>query len=202
MLMACGSSTSIVQSWRDPETHVEQGSAKMMLLIALVQDEATRRRTEDELGAQFLGRCGTFYRYLGPLPEKIEKEAFVQRLRRWLRRRNGAALGGRDQGTDLRARLLSELLPPSVWILRPRVPTYADQGHVRADMSHRTETNFYSVLSGKLMWTGITSSMDPVNFSTMLTEIVTAIRQKMERECFLTEPPVRSNLCVTHSCCR
>ena len=191
LLMSCGSSTRIVQSWRDPGTTVEQGSVKKMLVIALVQDEATRRRAEDELSTQFLGRCESSYRYLGPLPEKIEKDAFVQRLR----------ADGFDAVMVMR---LVDVTKEQTYVAGSyptyyhnpwgyygyAYPMYADPGYVRTDLTYRAETNFYSVNQEKLVWTGIPSSMNPVGFSTTLTEIVTAIRQKMEREGFLTKPPV------------
>ena len=190
LLLGCGSSTRIVQSWRDPEVSVQQGSVKKILVIAMVRDEATRRIAEDELSAQFQGRGISSYGYLGPLPQQIETGPFVERLR--------------NDGFD--AMMIMRLVdvtkeqtyvPGSypTYYASPygyyghAYPLYSDPGYVRTDMSYRVETNFYSVAREKLVWSGVTTSLNPDDISLTLAEIMRAIKEKMVHEGFLTPAP-------------
>ncbi len=50
-LSSCGSNTSIVNSWRDPDVTVAQEQFKKVLVVALVKDEASRRITENRIAA-------------------------------------------------------------------------------------------------------------------------------------------------------
>ncbi len=191
ILAACGSSTRITQSWRDPAVSYEAGQVKKMLIIALMRDETTRRQIEDELVAQFRGKGVSSYGYIGVLPQQIEVEPFVQRLH--------------DDGFDaVMIMRLADVTQEQTYVpgsypsyygspwgyYGHAYPMYADPGYIRTDMTYRVETNFYSVASQKLVWSAVTSTMNPDNLSTTVTEIVTAIREKMEREGFLrTAPP-------------
>lgn len=49
ILVSCGSNTSIVSSWRDPDTSVANQEFKKIIIVALVKDEATRRITENKI---------------------------------------------------------------------------------------------------------------------------------------------------------
>lgn len=189
-LVSCGSNTSIVQSWRDPDTSVQQGSIKKMLIIALMRDEATRRQTEDELGTQFKGRGVSSYNYLGPLPAELETAPFLERLR----------TDGIDAIMVMRLVDISkeQTYVPGAYPSYYGSPygyyghaygMYSDPGYVRTDMSYRVESNFYSVQQAKLVWSGVTSSMNPTDLTSTISEIVVAIREKMQREGFLTTPP-------------
>lgn len=189
LLAACGPSTKITQSWRDPSVSYEQGSVGKLLIIALMRDETTRRQTEDELVAQFRGRGVASYGYIGSLPREIEVEPFVQRLR--------------DDGFEaVMIMRLADVTQEQTYVpgsypsyygspwgyYGHAYPMYADPGYIRTDMTYRVETNFYSVESQKLVWSAVTSTMNPDNLSTTITEIVTVIREKMEREGFLRTP--------------
>jgi hypothetical protein len=185
LLTACGSSTKITQSWRDPAVSYEAGSVKKMLIIALMRDETTRRQTEDELTAQFRGKGVASYGYLGPLDAELD----IERLRN----------DGFDAVMIMR---LADVTQEQTYVpgsypayygspygyYGHAYPMYADPGYVRTDMNYRVESNFYSVESQKLVWSGITSTMNPTDLSTAISEIVTAIREKMEREGFLHTP--------------
>ena len=171
---------------------MQQGSVKKILVIALVRDEATRRLAEDELSAQFRGRGISSYGYLGPLPAQIEKEPFVERLR--------------GDGFDaLMVMRLVDITKEQTYVpvsyptyyANPfgyygyAYPLYADPGYVRTDMSYRVETNFYSVEREKLVWSGVTTSLNPGDLTVTLAEITHAIKEKMVREGFLTPAPAQ-----------
>lgn len=189
VLTACGSSTRIVQSWRDPAVTVQQGSVKKMLVIALIKDESTRRIAEDQLCLQFRGRGIASYGYLGVLPAQIEVQPLLERLRT-------------DSIEAIMVMRLTEVTTEQTYVPGSypsyygnpwgyygySYPMYADPGYVRTDQTYKVESNFYSVTREKLVWSGISSSLNPMDISSTVDEIAVAIREKMVFEGFLTAP--------------
>ena len=190
LVSGCGSGTNVVQSWRDPDVTVEVGSIKKMLVIALLRDEATRRMAEDEIVSQLPGRAVSSYLYLGPLPTELEMEPFMERLRT-------------DGFDGLMIMRLAEVETQQTYVPGSypayygspygyygySYPMYASPGYVQTDQYYRVETNFYSVATEKLVWSGVTSSFNPTSLTGTLDDIVKAIREKMEFEGFLARPP-------------
>ena len=189
-LTSCGSGTKVVQSWRDPAVTAEEGSIKKMLVIALLRDEATRRIAEDEIVAQLQGRAVSSYLYLGPLPTELDMQPFMERLRT-------------DGFDGLMIMRLAEVETQQTYVPGSypayygspygyygySYPMYASPGYVQTDQYYRVETNFYSVATEKLVWSGVTSSFNPSSLTGTVDDIMKAIKQKMEFEGFLTKPP-------------
>jgi hypothetical protein len=72
-LTSCGSNTSIVNSWKDPNVTVAQEHFKKLLVVALLKNEASRRITENRIasGNQIFK---TSYQYLNESTLHITKE--------------------------------------------------------------------------------------------------------------------------------
>ena len=116
---SCSPSTKVVQSWRDPNTTIEQGHYKKLLCIALVKDETNRRVAEDKLVALMPGRAVQSYSYLG------EPAGYARRTQDrgspgcgWFRRHPDHAPGKEGEGGFLCAGQLSCFLLLTVWLLR------------------------------------------------------------------------------------
>lgn len=51
LFASCGSNTSIVSSWRDPNAALSKEQFKKVLIVALAKDESTRRATENRIAS-------------------------------------------------------------------------------------------------------------------------------------------------------
>src|SRR5262245_53437647 len=80
LFQACSPSTKVVQSWRDPNTTIEQGHYKKLLCIALVKDETNRRVAEDKLVTLMPGHAVQSYTYIGTLPDTLDRQKTNARL--------------------------------------------------------------------------------------------------------------------------
>src|SRR5436190_11256225 len=49
LLLGCGSNTSIVNSWKQPDSSIAKEKFQKVLVVALVRDEATRRTIENKI---------------------------------------------------------------------------------------------------------------------------------------------------------
>ncbi len=191
LFVSCGGSTRLVTSWRDPSVTVVEGSLNKILFIALLKDEATRRSAEDHLCTLVKSDGISSYRYLANDVDAINAPGM-----------NDKMIADGIDGVVI-MRLVDQTkeqtyVPGSAYpsyygspygFYGYAAPMYYDPGYVRTDVTYTVETNMYSTKLGKLVWTGTTSTVNPTEFGTTLTEIMEAIHFKMVREGFLTTAP-------------
>jgi hypothetical protein len=61
--LAC-SSTKITSTWREPNKEVTIGALNIVLVVALLKDETSRRKAEDERAGYLKGKGVVSYNYL------------------------------------------------------------------------------------------------------------------------------------------
>jgi len=190
LLVSCGSNTSIVSSWRDPQITVSQEQFKKVLVVALVKDEATRRTTENRIAASS-EIFKTSYQYMG-VTSQLTKEQQLKILQ--------------DENFDgvVTMRLVSKeketnYVPGTYtgmyyggfdgmytgmygygfgnWY-GMYSPSFYDPGYYQETTSYMVETNIFSLKQNKLIWTGTTKS----DYVTDLGQTVDAIMQAVVDE--------------------
>lgn len=190
LLGACAPSTKVVQSWRDPNTTIQQGHYKKLLCIALVKDEVNRRAAEDKLVSMMPGRAVQSYNYLGALPDTMDRQRFSTHL----------AASGFDGVVIMRlarkekdVSYVAGTYPGayySTWGYYGYArPYYSDPGYIRTDDYYFIETNLYDLGGDKLVWSSMTSSWEPSSVSQVVGEVVQAVHDRMVAEGFITIPP-------------
>lgn len=191
VLSSCGSNTSIVSSWRDPQTTVTQEHFKKVLVVALVKDEASRRTAENRIAA---GNpiFKTSYQYLNETTSQLTKEQKLKILQ--------------DENFDgvITMRLVSKEKEtnyvPGTYTgmyyggfdgLYSGVygygfgnwygmysPHFYDPGYYQETTAYMVETSIFSLKDNKLIWTGTTKS----DYVTDLGQTVDAIMQTVVKE--------------------
>jgi hypothetical protein len=189
-IISC-TSTKIVTEWRDPAVSLEQGSFNKVLHIALIKDEATRRAAEDKMVSLSNGHGMVSYNYLGNNVEALNDPGENDKL----------IADGIDGVVIMR---LVDVAKEQTYVPNTPMPAYYaspygyygyaapmfyDPGYVQTDMTYMVETNVYSTKMGKLIWTATTSTMNPVNVTSAVDEIVTAIHKQMRDEGFMRPAP-------------
>ncbi len=173
-MMACGPSTQISKSWADPS--LKDGSLKpftKILVVAALKDEGSRRIAEDKISAQIKQAAAVpSYSYLtsGDMDQeeveaKLKKDGFdgviLMRLTdvdKSVSYMPGTAYGG--------------------WYGY----RYVTPGYYSEDKTLFVETNFYSLLTKKLLCSGTTSTLNPTQFDTTIDEIINAIRTELKMQ--------------------
>ncbi len=177
LLAACGPSTQIEKTWTDPSfTPSSTKSFNKVLVMGLLKDESTRRIAEDKMVAAFKNVTAVpSYSYLQPtdtargqVDEKLRKDGFdgvvIMRLADVNKSTSyvpGTAYGG--------------------WYGY----RYASPGYYQEDKTFYVETNFYSLESNKLLWSGTTSSLNPSKLDRTLDEIIQALKGQLQKQGFL-----------------
>lgn len=188
-LVSC-SSTSIVNSWKDPSTTLSSNQIHKILFIALLKDESYRRQAEDKLVELSKGKGIASYAYF---KGEVTKDDMEQRVK--------------TDGIDLVVIMrLADVQKETRYVPSSgdmygyngmygyggywggysyAAPMYYSSGFYTTDKKYLVETNVYSVEQNKLLWAGTTSTMNPTEIDTTTTEIVNAVVENMKKEGFL-----------------
>lgn len=184
-------STEIVNSWRDPSVTLKPGDMKKVLVIAMVQNESSRRTVENKLVSLMPQTQGVpSYSYLtkedvsGDLnaaKEKVKKDGF------------DGVVTMRLVKIEKETNYVPGTYPSyfySPWSYGAYAfPMYYDAGHYTVDDIYHVETNLYTLNPEKLVWTGVTSTFNPQKVDATVQEIAEVIKDKMVDEGFFVEAP-------------
>lgn len=184
-------STSLVSSWRDSETTIKAGQFNKILIVALMDDETSRRTTEDKMVSLLDGKGIASYNFPGADAKQVSQETIVENLKK---NNFDAAIVMRLVDVDKDVNYT-----PGTYSTYPVYyrtfsgyyyrgwNTYYTPGHYNSTQTFSVETNFYSLTDDKLIWTGLTKSTDPSGLEKMTEEIATVIYKKMVGEGFIVE---------------
>jgi hypothetical protein len=181
-------STHLVSSWRNPETTVDVNKLHKVWAMCLVKDETTRRVAEDELAKRMPGVIIPSYTKFPSSALKNNPESV-----------NAAILESGYDGIIIMRLMSKEQQTSYVQGSYPSyyggwygyygysAPYYYDPGYYQTDEYYSVETNIYSLNPDKLIWTGITETMNPNSAETTIKEIADAIAYQMKSEKFLVK---------------
>ena len=186
-IVSCGPSTKIVNSWRDPNTVVNTSELHKFVVAALLKNEATRREVEDKMAALNPGKAVPSYQVLGTSPLTQPDNVYMQKLK--------------DEGYDGVVVMRLSKVDKDQRYVPGNYPTYYtggwrgyygaawggyyDPGYYTTDKTFYVEANVYSMPKDKLVWSGITSTINPSSGQNLFDGVISAVQQKMRDEGFL-----------------
>ena len=184
----CSSSPELIYSWHDPDTVVKFDSLHKVLVIAALKDNYNRKFTENRFAAR-LGDAGVrSYEYF-TLPElKEKKEYFIKKFKE--DNFDGAIIVHVvDSNTDIKVVENNPTYYLDYWNAYDFYTNFAlNKGSLTREETFKIEVNVYSFKTDKLVWTGLTSLVNP---SSDLNEIVNGIADvvadKMAKENFIVK---------------
>ncbi|MBO9585162.1 MAG: hypothetical protein J7574_13455 [Flavobacterium sp.] len=191
---SCGSNTSIVNSWRDPDVTITQEQFKKVLVVALVKDEASRRITENRIAA---GNpiFKTSYQYLNATSQLSQEQKLkilqdenfdgVISMRLVSKEKEvnyvpgtytGMYYGGFDgMYTGMYGYGFGN------WY-GMYSPNFYDPGYYQETTSYMVETNVFSLKQNKLIWTGTTESQYVTDLGQTVDAIMQAVVKEMRKD--------------------
>lgn len=192
-LLSCSSNTTIVSSWRDPETTISKNKFEKVLVVALVKDENTRRITENRIASNNK-IFKISYPYLNNQNLNLTKEQKLQILK--------------DEKIDgvVTMRLVSteketHYVPGTNTSLyyggfggvygygygfgnwyTMYSPNFYTAGYYKETTNYLVETNIFSLNQNKLIWTGTTKSSYVSDLGETVSEIMRAVVNEMKKD--------------------
>jgi hypothetical protein len=185
-MVACGPSTEMVKSWRDPSSTVSASGNQKVLIVGLVKDESSRRIVEDNLVKRLNGKGVASYTVLTSEMVKTASEAELEQQ---------LSKGG---FTHMLAVRLADIEKETSYV--PGTTTgyyggygryygygasmYSTPGYYQEDKNYFVETTVYSIVPNKLLWTGTTKTVNPSKMDKTIAEIADAVSEQMKKDGF------------------
>lgn len=176
LICACGSSTQLTKTWTDPSLDPKTFKAfNKVLVMTHLKDETSNRIAEDKLVQQFRPGVGVAsYSYLQPgdtvesaVNAKLQKDGFDGFL--------VMRLSGIDKSLDIQSNNYGGYYRRG----------YYGTTTISEDQTFLVETKIFSFESGKMLWSGTTSTLNPASLEKALDEIIVAIKNQLVKQGFV-----------------
>lgn len=184
LMMSCSSSTSIVSSWKEPGATMENTKFSKVMTVVLANTESARRQAEDEL-ASLNPIFVQSYMVLDSKEVSMDKDKSSDILR--------------DQNVD--GVLVMKLVDKEK--TQNYVPGsysggyygrysyywggYYDPGYYQENTNYLIEVSLYSLEKNELVWSGISSTVNPNSIEKTVKNILNESYKQMREDGFL--PP-------------
>jgi hypothetical protein len=179
------STSHIETAWIEPSATAQSFALKRMLVLALVDDGAIRRATEDALVGVF--RDGA----RGQSGELVAEPSYRLLTSRELvdvatARRKVEAAGHdgvvliRFVSSQQRVSVDPPMYSGGFW--GPHGygrPGLYDAGRVYTDTILKLQINIYSLAEGRLLWSGVSSTLNPSKIDKLVLEVADAVRKEL-----------------------
>jgi hypothetical protein len=187
LVLSCGTATHIEKSWRDPSVTVDVSKLNKVLVVALLNNEANRRSTEDKLSTLLQGKAVPSYNLLTKDISEQNEETIRGRVK--------------NEGFDGVVIMRLADVDKDVQYVPGNYPVYYgrfwryywnawnayyDPGYYKTTKTYTVETNVYSLKSDKLIWSGLTSTVDPKNINKLMDASAAAVYKEMKKQGFVS----------------
>ncbi|MDI1353805.1 MAG: hypothetical protein PSX36_02720 [bacterium] len=172
VMIACGPTTVLTRTWTDPSvTAATFKPFTKVLVMARLKEETGNRIAEDKLVKQFKpGVALASYAFL--LPSDTLQRAVDARLKK--------------EGFDGLVLMRLKNVEQSVTVQNSGYGGYYGNRYsstnVYVDNNYLVETCIFSLETGKMLWSGTTSSMNPSSLETTLDEIIAADKAQLIKQ--------------------
>ena len=188
---SCSSSTQITSSWREPNKEVNINNLKKVLVVALLKNETSRRKAEDQMLNYLNGKAVTSYNYSDANFNKLDEDGIINKIRG----------DGFDGAIILRLIDVDKEVTytpgrynsfPTYYqsfgeYYRRSWQYYSTPGQYNTTKTFNVETNVYSLKENKIIWSALTESVNPDGVEQMTAEIADVVFKKMKKEGFVIE---------------
>ncbi len=189
-IVSCNSSR-IVYSWKDPDTQVSLEKLNKVLVASFLRDETSRRTAEDKMALLLGGKGIQSYNYFETDIKLMKEEEIREKLRK----------DGFDGAVTMRLVDVDKELMYAPGTISTYPVYYKTFGgyylrgwnyfstpeRYETTRTYSVETNVYSLKQNKLIWSGLTESINPGGVDKLTSDISSTIYEKMMKEGFITQ---------------
>jgi hypothetical protein len=190
MAISACNSTRMTNTWREPNKEISLKKLNKVLVVALFQDETSRRKAEDQMVDYLNGKGVVSYNYLDRDVSIKNEKAIIDKI----------SSGGFDGVVTMRLLdVEKDNYSPNNFSGYPNYyqsfgsyyyrnwPYYSNPGYYASTKTYTVETNVYSMKEDRIIWTGLTKTMNPQDVKKMTEEISKVVFKAMVREGFVNE---------------
>jgi hypothetical protein len=188
---SCTSTTKITSSWREPNKEITINNLKKVLVVALLKNETSRHKAEDQMLRYLNGKGIASYNYSDNNFNKLDEVALVNKVR-------GDGFDGVvmmrliDVDKEMTYTPGSYNSFPNYYqnfggYYRRGWQNYSTPGQYNTTKTFNVETNVYSLKDNKIVWSALTESVNPDGVEQMTAEIADVVYKKMLKEGFVVK---------------
>lgn len=177
-MVSCGGSTYMVDSWKAPGETIENDELNKVMVSVLAKNETSRRIAEDQV-ASYNAAFTPSYKVIGTQQIALDTNMSKELLQK-----------GNFDAVLVFA--LKEKNTTETWVPGSSYNywgyhswyygSYYDPGYIQQDVNYRVETNLYSLKGKKLLWSGVTTTVNPVSLEQTISEIVKETYERMQKD--------------------
>jgi hypothetical protein len=187
LMVACSPATKLEKSWADPS--LATGNIKSfnkVLVVAKLKDESTRRIAEDKVAAQVKAPVAVpSYSYLtaadtdqAQVEAKLKNDGF------------DGVIMMQIKEVEKSASYTPGTVYASGWYGGYRGGyggIYGSPGHYSVDKTFYVETTIFSLTDNKLLWSGVTSSLNPSKVEKTIDEVIYTVKLELQNKGFISK---------------
>lgn len=182
--------TKMSSSWREPDKSIVVENLRKVLVVALLKDETSRRKAEDQMAGFLKGRGVVSYNYLnerfnenneGVLRKKIKDDGFDGAVTMRLVDIDKDEVYRPGYGMPYR-NIYSNF---SGYMYR-NWSFYSTPGYYTTTKTYLIETNVYSIKEDRIIWIGLTETTNPEGLEKLTAEVTKTVFKQMIKEGFIT----------------
>jgi protein-S-isoprenylcysteine O-methyltransferase Ste14 len=179
--LACAS-TRIETQWKDPALAPGDLAFQKVIALAQVEDETTRRTAEDELVRVLAAapRARARGMQVRPSYERIAS-AELEDVAALRRKVEGAGFDGAVVLRLASDRERIHYVPGHYEMLWGRAVRY-EPGYTTVDRVVRVETSVYSIAQGRLLWSGVSRTLNPDDLGELVEDVIRAVGAELDSQ--------------------
>ncbi len=191
VILSCCNSTKIVHTWKEQGKEIVMDKLNKVLVVALFKDSKSRRIAEDEM-VGYLGRKGIVsYLYLPETFNKSNEDSFRQKIQE-----DGFDGAVTMRLVDADREMLfttGSIIPYPIYnrsfsgFFYRNWSSYANPGYYSATRHYRVETDVYSIKEDRIIWSGITETINAGGLKKMAQRISDVVFTEMVEGGFIAE---------------
>lgn len=180
-LLACAS-TRIETQWKDPDVGPDDFAFGKVIALAQLEDETTRRIAEDELVRVLAAAPRAQARGMQVRPSyTLVAAAELEDVAALRRKVEGAGFDGAVVLRLVSDRERVDYVPGHYEVLWGRAVRY-EPGYTTVDRIVRIETSVYSIAQGRLLWSGVSRTLNPRDLGKLTRDVIRAAAAELERQ--------------------
>ncbi|RAJ02401.1 hypothetical protein LX64_03414 [Chitinophaga skermanii] len=183
---ACATTnTKIVSSWRNPSIRLQRSDINKFVVAVFLKDDSTRKMAENLIARRFPGQAVPSYEYLGF--DRLSADTSFYLRKAAADGKDGVVvvyLSNVDRTRNIRAKNIQY---SQSWSTGINQAIYAQDVvlTVRDQAIYQVQVDVYAANRNALIWSGLTSTVDPFNDKTLIHDVTTEVVRQMKKERFL-----------------
>ena len=186
LLLTSCASTKIVESWKEPNKEITISKLKKVLIIAMFKDETSNRKVEDQMMNFLDGKGVRSYNYLNKnfdknnvnaIQNKIKKDGFDGALTLRLIDVDKETIYQKNvrYGFPINKRDFSNYYYDNI-------NAYNNADNFSTTKTYIIETNVYSIIENKIIWSALSETSDPQNVKKLTQDVAQAVYKQMIKD--------------------